>query len=83
MRVGYKAKAVEQLRALPRADRERILNKIAFYAAQSDPLAFAKPLAGYNAYRFRIGNFRALVETEGDSLLVLLIVPREGAYRHL
>jgi mRNA-degrading endonuclease RelE of RelBE toxin-antitoxin system len=83
MRVEYKAKAVDQLEELSLALRGRITDKIDFYASQSDPLSFAKPLAGYNAYRFRIGDYLAIVETSGDTLFVLLIVKREGAYRNL
>ena len=77
------AKAVGQLRELSPALRKRITDKIDFYASQSYPLSFAKPLAGYNAYRFRIGDYRAIAETSGDTLFVLLIVKREGAYRNL
>jgi mRNA-degrading endonuclease RelE of RelBE toxin-antitoxin system len=83
MRVEYKAKAVDQLEELSLALRGRITDKIDFYASQSDPLSFAKPLAGYNAYRFRIGDYLAIVETSGDTLFVLLIVKREGAYQNL
>lgn len=83
MRVIYAPGAAEQLEKLPKASSKRIFDKIAFYAAQPDPLSFAKPLTGYNAYRFRIGSYRALVEADGDTLVVLLVVRREGAYRNL
>lgn len=83
MRVEYREVAKEQLKTLPAHLQERIAKKILFYASQSDPLSFAKPLAGYDAYRFRIGNYRVIVEVESETLFVLLIVKREGAYRHL
>ncbi len=83
MHVAYKEKALDQLDQLSPVLRKRITDKIDFYASQPDPLSFAKHLVGYNAYRFRIGNYRAIVEVQDDSLVVLLIVKREGAYRNL
>ncbi len=83
MRVIYAPTAAEQVDKLPSAIRQRITDKIDFYASQSDPLSFAKPLAGHNAYRFRIGNYRAIVEVESETLFVLLIVKRAGVYRNL
>ena len=83
MRVEYKEKALDQLEKLPRDLQKRITDKIDFYASKSDLLSFAKPLTGYNAHRFRIGDYRAIFEVNGDTLFVLLVVKREGAYRNL
>lgn len=83
MRVAYKQTALEQLEQLPRNLQQRITDKIDFFASQPNPLSFAKPLQGYDVYRFRIGNYRAIVEVEGETLTVLLIVKREGAYHNL
>ena len=83
MRVIYAPSASAQLDALPQSVQIRIVDKIAFYASQPDTLSFAKPLTGYNAYRFRIGDYRAIVEVNGEILFVLLVVKREGAYRNL
>ena len=83
MRVIYAPTAAEQLDNLTSAIRRRITDKIDFYALQPAPLSFAKPLAGYNAHRFRIGNYRAIVEMKSETLFILLIVKREGAYRNL
>ena len=83
MRVIYAPRAERKLLELTLVARERIVDKIDFYASQPSPLSFAKHLAGYDAYRFRIGNYRAIVEVENETLIVLLIVKREGAYRNL
>lgn len=83
MRVGYREKAIEQLRALSKQERKRITDKIDFFASQGDPLSFAKPLMGYAAFRFRIGDFRVIFQITGTVLDVLLVVKREGAYRNL
>ena len=83
MRVDYRETAVQQLRAFPKTVQVRIAKKILFYASQTDPLSFGKHLVGYDAYRFRVGDFRVIADIDGDTLVVLLIVKREGAYRGL
>jgi mRNA interferase RelE/StbE len=83
MLVEYKERALEQLEQLPRDLQKRITDKIDFFASQPKPLSFAKPLTGYNAHRFRIGNYRAIAEVEGEVLTILLIEKRDGAYRNL
>ncbi len=84
MQVEYREVVKEQMKKFPALAQVRIAKKIDFYASQSDPLVFAKRLSGYNAYRFRIGNdYRAICEVDADTLYVLLIVKREGAYRDL
>ena len=83
MRIAYGHEALDQLHAFPKNVQTRIIKKLLFYTAQADPLSFAKHLAGYNAYRFRIGNYRVIFEVKGDTFFVLLVEKREGAYRNL
>ena len=83
MHIFYTPKAVGQLERMSSTDRSRILKKIEFFAEQKDPFVFAKHLVGYNAYRFRVGNYRILCEPRSDTLIVLLVAKREGAYKHL
>ena len=83
MRPVYADEAREQLRKLPQSVQARIIKKVLFYASQPDPLSFAKPLSGYDAYRYRIGNYRVIFEVDSNTLYVLLIVKREDAYRDL
>lgn len=83
MEVIYVNGTRAQLDAFPRPTKKRIMDKVDFYAAQPDPLKFAKPLAGYDAYRFRIGDYRVIFDVNKNRIEVLLIVKREGAYRNL
>jgi len=83
MWLTFKPKVVKQLEALPQKTRERILRKIAFYTTQPDPLSFAKPLTGYDAYRFRIGHHRVIFDCDETTITILLVVGRDGAYRNL
>ena len=83
MQIAYGQGALDQLHALPRNVQSRIIQKLLFFAAQPEPLTFAKHLSGYNAYRFRIGDYRVIVDVKTDTLFVLFVVKREGAYRDL
>lgn len=83
MEIFYTPKALGQLENISAADHSRIVKKMEFFARQKDPFVFAKHLAGYNAYRFRVGNYRVLCEPRRDILVVALVAKREGAYRDL
>lgn len=84
MRIIFAPNAEAQLEKLEPAVRKRIRKKLDFYASQPDPLSFAERLTGYNAYRFRIGkDYRVIFEVGSDTLYVLLVVKREGAYQDL
>jgi mRNA-degrading endonuclease RelE of RelBE toxin-antitoxin system len=45
----YADTAIRQLKSLERNTRDRIIEKVLFYASQPDPLEFAEPLTGLNA----------------------------------
>jgi mRNA-degrading endonuclease RelE of RelBE toxin-antitoxin system len=66
---------------LERHIQERIVDKVRFFADQPDPLQFAEPLTGYDAYRFRVGDFRITFELEDDTVRILSIRRRDEAYR--
>ena len=73
--------AKRQLKKLEHDLQERIVDKVRFYAAQPDPLEFAEPLTGHDAYRFRIGDHRVAIEVEDDIITVISIRRRDEAYR--
>jgi mRNA interferase RelE/StbE len=81
MDVYYTDTAKRQLKKLERHVQERIVDKVRFFVSQSDPLEFAEPLTGYDAYRFRIGDHRVTFELEDDMVRVLSIRRRDEAYR--
>jgi mRNA interferase RelE/StbE len=81
MDVYYTDTAKRQLKKLERHIQERIVDKVRFFVSQSDPLEFAEPLTGYDAYRFRIGDYRVTFELEDDMVRVLSIRRRDEAYR--
>jgi mRNA-degrading endonuclease RelE of RelBE toxin-antitoxin system len=77
----YTDTAKRQLKKLEHDLQERIVDKVRFYAAQPDPLEFAEPLTGHDAYRFRIGDYRVAIEVEDDTINVISIRRRDEAYR--
>ena len=83
MPIFYVPTAIAQLGALPKAAQVRIKKKLDFYAKQEDPLHFAKHLVGYDAYRFRIGEYRIIFALEQGAICILMIVKRDEAYSEL
>ena len=83
MKIFYTAAAEKQFEALPKTVQKRIALKMRWFASLSDPLARAKPLVGYDAYRFRIGDMRIIFQVSGDLIYVLLVMKRDSAYKDL
>jgi mRNA-degrading endonuclease RelE of RelBE toxin-antitoxin system len=81
MNVFYTETAKRQLKKLEHDLQERIIEKVRFYAGQPDPLEFAEPLTGHDAYRFRIGDYRLTVDVEDGMVTVISIRRRDEAYR--
>jgi mRNA interferase RelE/StbE len=81
MRVYFSLTAEEHLARLPRHFQTRIIEKIEYYADQPDPLQFAEPLTGIEAFRFRVGDYRVIFEVLHGTLWILAIKRRDEAYR--
>ena len=79
----YSPSAESDLACLPSSVRDRVANKVEFFVRQNDPLAFAKKLSGYNAYRFRVGNYRVIFEISEKTVFILAIIKRDDVYRNL
>jgi len=78
----YSAKAITDLKKLPKTVQLRILDKMDTYAAQSDPGIFAKELSGRSESRFRVGDYRAIVDLDKktETILVLRVGKRDTIY---
>lgn len=59
-RIAFTPRGERELAVLPRDVQRRIHRKLHWLAAQSQPLAFAKPLVNLppSTHRFRIGPYR-------------------------
>lgn len=77
---------MKELFKLEKDAKKRIVDKMEWFAMQDDPLSFAKTIKGklYGSHRFRIGDYRVLVEVHNDIVHVLLVLAvrhRKDAYR--
>lgn len=80
-RITYKPAARKALRRMPSNTAHRIVGKIVDYA--TDPASQAnnvKVLKGGEGIRLRVGDWRVIMDDEGDVLDVLRIGPRGGIY---
>lgn len=79
--VTYKPAALKVLRRMPRNEAERIRSKVRQYA--DDPTSQAnnvKALKGREGIRLRVGDWRVIMDDQGEVLDVLRIGPRGGVY---
>ena len=86
MKLFFTESASRDIQGLSGAIGKRIVRKMQWFAAQDHPLSFAKPLKGkdWGAYRFRVGDYRVLVDVRRGKISVLLVLAvrhRRDAYR--
>jgi mRNA interferase RelE/StbE len=82
-KIFFKQSAARALDKFPSSVRIRILNKLAFYAKQSNPLLFAERLKdpSVGSWRFRVGEYRIIFDIIEDKILILKIGHRKEIYR--
>jgi mRNA interferase RelE/StbE len=79
--VSYSKAAIKALRRMPRNVADLIRLKIEAYA--EDPASQAnnvKDLKGREGIRLRVGDWRVIMDDQGNVLAVLDIGPRGGVY---
>jgi len=78
--IEFKPRAVRDLKALPRDQALRILEKI---EAMRDGLAGdVKRLTNFTPeYRLRVGDYRVLFELEGEGVIIYRVLHRREVYR--
>ncbi|WP_054303208.1 type II toxin-antitoxin system RelE/ParE family toxin [Gemmobacter sp. LW-1] len=79
--ISYTKAAIKALRRMPSNTAALIRAKIEAYA--QDPSAQAnsvKPLKGREGIRLRVGDWRVIMDDQGNVLAVLDIGPRGGVY---
>lgn len=79
--ISYSKVAIGALRRMPRNVADLIRSKIAAYA--EDPASQAnnvKALKGREGIRLRVGDWRVIMDDQGNILAVLEIGPRGGVY---
>jgi mRNA interferase RelE/StbE len=79
--ISYTKSAIRALRRMPANAAKLIRTKIEAYA--QDPNAQVnnvKPLKGREGIRLRVGDWRVIMDDQGNVLAVLDIGPRGGIY---
>ena len=73
-------KAIKDLKAIPKGDRARIIERIE--AMEDDLAGDVKRLTNHTPeYRMRSGNWRVLFEVDGERIIVYRVLHRKEAYR--
>ena len=75
--------AFKQLSKFAPDIQSRINSKLNFYLAQKDPLDFSEKLNDYEfgEWRFRIGDYRAIFDVDGDKIIILKVGHRKNIYK--
>lgn len=80
-KIRYTNAAIKTLRRIPANTSQRIREKIRAYA--DDPASQAnnvKALQGRRGVRLRVGDWRVIMDDDGNVLDILEIGPRGGVY---
>jgi mRNA interferase RelE/StbE len=82
MGIFWTQNATRDLKQLPFVAQKRIAAKMRFFASQKNPLKFAKPLHGsyLGSFRFRIGDYRIIIDVNDKSIFVLKVAKRDQIY---
>jgi mRNA-degrading endonuclease RelE of RelBE toxin-antitoxin system len=81
--IVFYRRACKELRGLPKADCDSVLERLQAYAADPDNPRHAVPaLAGYESIsRLRAGDWRVLFDRVGDRIEVCIVRRRRVSYR--
>lgn len=79
----FTTKALKDFQRLPKEIQKTILNKLDYFMNSDQPLTHAHPLINseLGEYRFRIGDYRVVVDRENDIFVVLAVGHRRDIYK--
>jgi len=71
-------KAKKDLLSFERNTQKRIVKKLRFYISQNNPISYAKKLKEerLGAYRFKIGDYRAIFDIDKQGNIIILLILR-------
>lgn len=77
-RLFYTAKAKEDLSGMDLKTAGKILDKMDFYIDTGEPFKYAKKLSDFKngTYRFRVGGYRVIFDTDNENSIIVLLVLR-------
>lgn len=78
--IELKPRALKDLRALPEADKRRVIRRIE--ALQNGLTGDVKKLTNFTPdYRLRAGDYRVLFDIEGQVVVIYRVLHRKDVYR--
>ncbi|MEI7674784.1 MAG: type II toxin-antitoxin system RelE/ParE family toxin [bacterium] len=77
------SRARNDIQSLDRVVQKRVAKKLKFYLNQDDPIQHAKKLVDSKDgnYQWRIGNFRAVFDIDGNVIKLLRVQHRKDVYK--
>lgn len=80
---AFKPNAVKELKRLPIEIQKRIIKKLDYFTSSNNPLVFAEALVNYEIgqYRFRVGDYRIIIDLQDELIIILSIGHRREIYR--
>ncbi len=70
--------------SLPKNIQEKIKQKMEFFIHTGNPMHFSKKLRdSIDKYRFRIGDYRVIVQPQDRRILVILVILKIGHRREI
>lgn len=81
--IHFTDKAYKQLKKFEKEDQERIIKSLERIRIR--PEAFVKKIIGDPGYRFRIGNYRVILDIEKEKLIIMILMVghRKNIYKKL
>jgi mRNA interferase RelE/StbE len=82
-RWSFTEKSAGQFKKLDRLIRKRIVNKLDLWCKYEKPLKFAESLVNseLGSYRFRVGDYRIIIDVEENMIIVLAVGHRREIYK--
>ncbi|OGG15522.1 hypothetical protein A3D77_06795 [Candidatus Gottesmanbacteria bacterium RIFCSPHIGHO2_02_FULL_39_11] len=79
----FTEKSENQFRKLDKAIRKRVINKLDLWCKSEKPLNFAESLVNseLGSYRFRVGDWRIIIDVEEEMIVILSVGHRREIYK--
>ncbi|TSC78261.1 MAG: addiction module antitoxin [Parcubacteria group bacterium Gr01-1014_29] len=83
MQILFSKRARSDWQKLDTAVQERLREKLAYFVSQRNPLHYAEKIydKDLGGFRFRVGYYRIVFDTEENSILVLRVGHRKDIYK--
>jgi len=83
MQYLFTPRALKDIKKLPPNIQKRIVKKLDYFMKRKDPIKYAEPIidSTLGQYRYRIGDYRAIIDLDDTQIIVLRIGHRKNIYK--